>query len=211
MKREFLRLVGAFLLCLTTTPSFAQLSLEEIEASVGDMSDEMARVDALLAEPDQNKRLAAMEMLIKSGNPLYEQRARETGLFSSDKEMQRVALKAILDAGGPFRVEVPVQGLNEEATRVRHWVTRTNNGSLFEGDTKGQFLVYTSAYDEETRCWAFEGNSNKCAFVQSGDHYILRDWSDFEGTIRLSTDGVMIGEGAFGGSDTITFQINLVE
>lgn len=209
MKREFLLLAGVILLGLAATPSSAQLSLDDIEATVGGLSDEMARVDVLLAEPDQNKRLAAMEMLIKSGNPLYAQRARETGLFSSDKEMQRVALKAIFDAGGPFRIEVPVQGLNEDETRVRRWVL-DNQGSLFDGDTKGQFLIYTSAYDEAEKCWKFKGKSY-CAFVQSGDHYVLRDWGNFEGTVRLSTNGLLVGEGAPYGRKTVKFQIDLVE
>lgn len=192
------------------TSAFAQMSLDEIEASVGGMSDEMARVDALLAEPDQNKRLAAMKMLIQSGNPLYESRARETGLFSSEKEMQRVALAAIFDGGGPFRADFSLSGVDEDEAKIRSWIKYVG-GTLFEDGKMGQVTIYTSAYDEERKCWPLKSNENHCAFTPTGDYYVL-DWDmSFRGTLALTTEAVLAGEGAYDGLGTVKLQINLVE
>lgn len=189
----------------------AQMSLDDIEASIGGLSDEMVRVEALLSNEDANKRLAAMDMLIKSGNPDYALRAREMGLFSSDKQMQRRALAAIFDAGGPFRVDIPLQGVDEEKTRIRGYIHDWDTGVLRDNESVGQFLVYLGAFDATKQCWPYRNNKSYCAITPTGNQYVFTDSSTFIGSFVLLPDGTLSGQGSYRDYGSVSFVVNLVE
>ncbi|WIY52340.1 hypothetical protein O9Z70_12840 [Devosia sp. YIM 151766] len=202
--------VFASALMLSVVPALGQFSLDEIEASVGKLSDEMGRVDALLGDTDPNKRLAAMDMLIKSGNADYATRAREVGLFSSDKQMQRRALAAVFDAGGPFRFDIPLTGVAEDATRIRAYIKNWNTGVLRDNESVGQFLLYTAPFDEGKQCWTYK-TSSSCAVTPTGEQYVFTDGSSFVGSFKLMPDATLAGEGSYRGNKTVSFVVNLVE
>lgn len=196
-------------LALSVTGAAAQFSLDEIEANVGSLSDEMTRVDALLGDADPNKRLAAMDMLIRSGNVDYAARAKEVGLFSSDKQMQRRALAAIFDAGGPFRIDVLLQGLDEDKTRAREFV-KGQDGSFRDNDTVGSVLLYTGEYSAELACWPVRKRS-ECAITPTGDHYIVSGYYAFTGSFSLNAEAALTGSANYYNRDTFPIRVNLVE
>lgn len=190
-------------------PAQAQFSLDDIEASIGSLSDEMARVDALLGDTDPNKRLAAMDMLIKSGNVDYATRAKEVGLFSSDKQMQRRALAAIFDSGVPLRIDFPLANVDEDETRVRSMI-KYFDGSVREGSAYGQILLHLGKFDIENTCWTYKGRSD-CAVVPTGDHYVMPSFFYRTGAFRLNASGVLEGDMTYYDNSSFVFTINLVE
>lgn len=211
MKTKTTFLAGlASLLLLCPLAAQAQFSLDEIEASVGSLSDEMARVDALLSDADANKRLAAMDMLIKSGNLDYAKRAKEVGLASSDKQMQRRALTSIFDSGVPMRIDFPLTNVDEGETQVRRMV-QSFDGSVREGDAYAQVLLSLGKFDTENSCWVYKNNSSICAIVPTGEHYVMPKTYGRTGAFRLNSSGVLEGDMTYYDGASFVFTIDLAE
>lgn len=182
---------GAVLAFVLATPAAAQTSLADIKAKLAGKTSELAEVDAMLAAPDKNSRVAAMELLLASGNPVFVQRAKEVGLFSSDPEMQSAALRAIFDAGGPFRVLLDLTTAKEDQTGARTWLS--NYQGAWDSDGKvGSYTFSTRPYSEGKKCWQFLSGSN-CAFTITGTSVSLGDWSNVAGTLTLDSAGSLTG------------------
>jgi len=184
------RIFLTLLSLISPTFALAQTSLDDITSQLESQKSELDEVDALLADPDKNRRIAAMELLLKSGNPVFVSRAKEVGLFSSDPEMQAAALKAIFDAGGPFRLVVDYSGVADKDSGIKEWLSRRGNWD--DTAKTGVFLFTTQPYDPEKKCWRFPDDWS-CAIALSGLTVSLPDWSRAEGIFELSSDGTLSG------------------
>jgi len=128
-------LLVSFLAFASAGSARAQMSIDDIEAAVENGTDELSRVDALLADPDQNRRIAGIQLLLASGNPLYVKRAREAGLLSSDPDMQLAALKATLDAGGGIQMVFDLANLPADALKAWQAVIADYGSMSIDGKT----------------------------------------------------------------------------
>lgn len=186
-----IRLVIAGLLAaLFALPGFAQTTLDEITAQLDSQTSELEQVDALLADPDPNRRIAAMELLLESGNPVFVSRATEAGLFSSDTEMQAAALAAIFDAGGPFKLVIDMTAGSEDETGIKRWIGP--NGSWDEAETEATYIFRTDPYAPEGQCWPVAGE-DRCSIRMSGRTVSINDWRNTAGTFELNASGVLVG------------------
>ena len=61
---------------------------------------------ALLADPDQNVRLSALDEMLKSSDPVMQEIAFESGFASADNAMRAVALRAKLGRIKGFAIEI---------------------------------------------------------------------------------------------------------
>jgi len=199
-----LLLVGASL-----SPATAA-TLADIKAQVEAASGELAEVDALLADPDPNKRLAAIQMLLASDNGTWVKRAKEVGLFSDDAEMQRAVVTAILETGGPFRADITLG--DEKRTGIRQWI-KNHDGNVDEANNVAHVVIKLNAYSAEDKCWPFGPYGNNCAFIPAGETYSLDDWDDANGTVRLDADGALAGllTTRNGQGDSVAIRIPLAE
>ncbi|MBH0239519.1 hypothetical protein [Methylobrevis albus] len=189
MKR-LLAMLTASLMTLVV-PAAAQQTLDEIKKQLSSQKSELDEVDALLAQEDKNLRIAAMELLLKSGNPSFVQRAKETGLFSSDPELQRAAVAAIFEAGGPFRLVADLTTAPEEKTKAKAWLSYVR-GALTVDEKVGTYVFQTGPYDKSKQCWPFKEGRN-CAFTLAGAAISLAEWRGVTGELTLSSDGVLAG------------------
>ena len=171
--------------------ALAQSSLSDITAQLDARASEMAQVEALLADADAGRRLAAMELLIKSGNPVYAKRATEVGIFSSDVELQRAALRAVFDAGGPFRILINYGGSTDEQNGVKSWIG--GEGSWDDTTKRATYIFRTQPFDEKRQCWPFAESSN-CAFRMVGSTVSIDEWSYAVGSFQLDTTGQLVGD-----------------
>lgn len=177
-------------ICLTGSgQANAQSSLDDIEKKLGEKTSELDRVDALLASENRNKRIAAMELLIQSGNPVFVSRAKEVGLFSSDPEMRSKALQAVFEAGGPFRLVIELNGDLEE-NRMGRWLSQ--RGSWDDDAKYGSYTFNVDPFDKKVNCWRFKGY-NSCAIYLTGDTVSLQDWSSASGSLTLGREGKLEG------------------
>lgn len=127
-----------------------QSILDDIEAELGGRAAELEQVGALLSDPDPNRRIAAMELLMQSDDPLYRQRAREFGLFSDDPTLRRTAVHAIFDAGGAFRIEI--DPVDEDSTNIAQFVSGYQ-GSMDSAGTSSVTFLLTPGFDAVNVCW----------------------------------------------------------
>lgn len=195
-------------LIATMIPASAQQTLEEIKQQLSSKKSELDEVDALLAQEDKNLRIAAMELLLKSGNPSFVQRAKETGLFSSDLELQRAAVAAIFDAGGPFRLVADLTFAPEEETKTKAWLSYVR-GALTVDEKIGTFVFQTEPFDKSKKCWPFKEGRN-CAFTLAGAAISLADWRGATGELTLSSEGILVGAlRSTDFSNTIPFPISV--
>jgi hypothetical protein len=192
-----MRIVAAmFALALVPGPIHSQSVLDEIEAAIGSRVDELGRAEALLADPDPARRIAAMEALLESGDPAFVTMAKEVGLFSDDPRLRSAAVRAILDAGGAFRAEFSIPP-GDDVTDIYSWL-KIFNGSWSEDLTRGYFGFVVGPYDEDAQCWTFaEARSrDSCAFRMSGEDVMTGNWSfntSGSAIMRLNDAGALTG------------------
>ncbi|MEO1308145.1 MAG: hypothetical protein AAFV38_09520, partial [Pseudomonadota bacterium] len=99
----------ALLLSLLALPTIAQVSLEELDAAADETDAAMTAVRERLNDPDPDRALAVLEMLITRGDAAQKRLAVRHGLSSTDRAVRATALKAIFDAEPILRaVFVPV-------------------------------------------------------------------------------------------------------
>ena len=170
--------------------AMAQTSLADIQAAVAASSSELDQVDAMLADTDPNRRLAALKLLIASGEPLFVKRAKEVGLLSSDPEMQKVAVAATLDQGGPFRLEIDLSQLEEGSSM--HKLIQDYDGSIDETAKLGRVTFSTLPYDADRKCWP-AADGKVCAIIPTGAAYSLDEWQYGSGSLELQPDGALTG------------------
>lgn len=166
----------------------AQSVLDEIEASIGGRAADLERVETLLSDPDPKRRIAAMEAILKTGDPAFVRKAKEVGLFSADPQLRQIAVKAIFDAGGAFRIDIDAP--SKGSTDTNGLLNRFGGGISPDGSGSIQFVL-TGDYNVENRCWT--GRRGGCSIRQTGDVVHLADWDYTTGNFRLDDSGVLQG------------------
>jgi hypothetical protein len=201
----------AALAILATSPASAQVSLDEIESQLEAGASDLDRVDELLAAEDANRRIAAMEMLLKSGNPLFIRRAQQVGLLSSDPDMQLAALKATLDGGGPLRLEVDLSKLEDDA--LTDWTDFLGDyGTVSVDGTAGVIVFDVAGYSDDLKCHVLTDANNYCFAHISGNNvaFVIEHWSRTRGVARLGPDGALSGELGYDGI-SVPLRVSLID
>ena len=178
----------------------AQLSIDDIEAALAEDNTQLDRVDALLASEDTNKRITAMELLLDSGNALFIKRAKYVGLLSSDPDMRLAALKATLDAGGGWRIELDLSGVKgEDADRWVNSVT-SYTGTIDPSGKHATLLYDLQPFDEDQNCYPYY--SSWCGFRLTGTKLAI-DMANapFIGIVELDTEGRLVGQISIKGNE----------
>ncbi|WP_306120788.1 MULTISPECIES: HEAT repeat domain-containing protein [unclassified Roseitalea] len=205
-------LLVCFWLSLAMSASASSV-LDEIEAQIGERSDELVRAERLLADPDPNRRIAAMEALLRSGDPVFVNKAKEVGLYSDDPRLRAAAIRAVLDAGGPMRAEFEIPADNSELTQIYDWL-RMFKGSWTQDARTGYFSFVVGDFDAEQDCWKWHEGRN-CVFRMSGEKVMTADWSfNIVGTSVMELDDTGTLTGAFlvnGRGTPVTIRIPLID
>ena len=181
-------LLGALAIVATAGVAGAQSVLDEIEASIDGRASELERVEKLLSDSDPKRRIAAMEAILKTGDPAFVRKAKEVGLFSADPQLRQLAVKAIFDAGGPFRIDNDAP--TKDSTKVNEFVVHHGGNIAVDGGGTIQFVL-TGDYNAEHRCWT--NRNGNCSIRQTGDVVHLTDWSYGTGSFKLDDAGVLQG------------------
>jgi hypothetical protein len=206
MRRKLVWLLAISFALTSAVNGMSASSIDDIKAKLGAKKSEIDEVDKLLSDEDRNARIAAMELLLESGNPIFVSRAKEVGLFSSEIEFRTSALKAIFQGGGPLLIKLQLNGDGEKNGGIS-WLKNQKGDWTPDGKT-GQYSFSLSPFDEEAKCWKFLANGN-CAIYLTGDTISLRGWSDASGSLTLGGDGKLIGTFVPGGGKPIPAEIDL--
>lgn len=95
-----LGIITALAGALPALASAQSVSLEEFAAQVDERAQTLGGYRAYLTDPDPNRAMAALEIMLESGEPGLVQMALSEGLYSPNPEMRQIALKAYM-AGKP--------------------------------------------------------------------------------------------------------------
>jgi hypothetical protein len=194
-------------------PAQTQTSIADIAKRINGRADEIAQAERLLRDPDRNKRVAAMEALLKSGDPAFIQVAKAAGLTSSDPIMRAEAVKAVLDAGGTFVAEFTIPADDKDLTKIYDWL-KVFKGSWSDDRRQGFFTFSVGAYNEEQKCWTFLGKNRACVLLMSGESVATGDWNfNITGSAVMQPDetGTLTGSFLVNGQGTpVTIRIPLL-
>lgn len=173
------------------TNTYAQeLSPEDIARMVDDKVSQLNPYQALLNDPDPERSLAAMQIMLDSGDANLQRMALEFGLLSPNTTVKRLAFESWL-------VQEPVISIRFDGSDVKDrdfpgYVRGYYDGNI--SDNIGYWRIGVGGYDNERKCFTFPDNGN--CFVTVNADGIFLTTSYFNGRGSISEEGLLVGSGS---------------
>ncbi|WP_281968343.1 HEAT repeat domain-containing protein [Roseovarius nanhaiticus] len=181
-------LPACFILASVHALAAQTISLDELKAQIEQKVSSEDEFRTLLNDPDPARSIAAMELMMASGDPGLERMAREFGVFSSDPVVRRLAIEAWLKSGPVLNITY--DGSGTESAYFKSYF-QNNKGSV-DGDKRGFTSFPINGYDEANDCYVYAaGNACAMRITDVGPSVFLSDsWSP----LTLGEDGYMRGQ-----------------
>lgn len=196
-------------LCLAPLPVLAQsLTPEQIAAMVDEKVNTPNPYAALLNHADEARGLAAMEVLLKSGDEALVDMALEFGLLSVNSGVRRQALEAFL-AGKPM-LTLRVDGI-ETSGGNRHNFERWMSGdamTLAPGPV-GVWRIPVGDYDSFQRCFTY--TDSEICLASVGSDGVVLNGSSRGGLVALDDGGALSGTATLANIGTVPVEIRLLD
>jgi hypothetical protein len=155
-------IIVALSLLLPSVAGAQSVSLEEFAAQVDERSQTLDGYRSYLTDPDPNRAMAALQIMLESGEPGLVQMALSEGLYSPNPEMRQTALKAYM-AGKPsiglyFDGASVTEELMEEYNHVVTYAYRGGVGPEKQASTS--FKV--GEWSDELGCYLNQNIEGNC-------------------------------------------------
>lgn len=189
-------IIGAMLMAALSASLGAQtLSPAEIRAMVDERAEGLNEYQALLNDPDPVRSIAAMKIMMQSGDWQLERMALEYGIYSTSTAVRRAALEAFFNASPTLEIWIDGSALDEK-----------HDQSYFRGDVSG-FLGSISSgprgflslkvgdFDQENACWIIHSSNNKkgCLVRLSENSVTLELFGRWHNLV-LNDEGELVGQ-----------------
>ena len=185
------RVLTILALLALALPAAGQVTLDELDAAADQTDTAMDEFRARLNDPDPDRALAVLQLLVTKGDANQRRLAIRHGLQSTDRAIQATTLRAILDSGPVLRaVFDPVSA---EPT-VHFGRTINGAGGVLDATGSGSVTFRITGFDEAEDCWTHT-QWNTCLLRMRGDEISLLFGSSW-GTYRLNGSGQLVGEQA---------------
>lgn len=187
----------SFLVIFAFAASSASLQAQsmtaaEILAEVDKKVSGQNEYHALLNDPDPARSLAAMEIMMGSGDTALERLALEYGLYSPNPVVQRTAIDAYFASQPTLNVYFDAGNSNSD---WRFYKTLTQGGGSILQDGTGFLTVDVGAYDNEQQCYMQKtGEKCRARVTDAGVSFLF--WDNWFIT-KLNDQGELVGAGAF--------------
>lgn len=191
------------------TLAFAQsLTPEEIEAMVNQRISDLNPYQALLNDPDPARSLAAMKIMLESGDDALERMALEYGLVSPNPTVKRTALEGFLTTN-PI-LSIRFDGANVKDSSYPSVIKNSWNGTL-TSDATGYWRIAVGGYLDDKRCFANTYRTSECFITVNSDGIFLTpDYMNGRGTV--SDSGALIGQATLARvEDVVPFSVQLID
>jgi hypothetical protein len=166
------------------------VSLEELDLHMEERDRQLDAFEARLNDPDREKALAAMKLLIEKGDPEQRRLAIRHGLYSPDLATRSTVLRAILDSNPSLVIHI--NPLQEEPSTYYFREIKAWSGSL-QVDNSASILMKIAGYDAKEDCWIYKwGASSPCGARLTADVVSLNfggSWSQY----TLNAQGELVG------------------
>ena len=166
------------------------LSAADIKAQVDQKVAGLNEYQMLLNDPDPQRAMAAMRIMLDSKDPDLVRMALSYGIFSPNPAVRRTALEAFLASGPALRVTVDGSGANDPKDFA--YFVKSLGGTI---DEKGMaFLsLLVGAFDAEQNCYLL-ADTKGCVFRLSDAGQALMLWNTWW-SLELGADGHLVGTG----------------
>ena len=182
-----MRFKPAYLFILSTTLFNSTVNAESLADKIKKRAGEIAEVKALLNDPDQNTRAAALDVMLKSDDTAMREIAYSTGFNSADDSIRAITLRNKLNETDSFTMYFT---LPENADESLKKIYNSFGGSLTllfieYNEQTGKFKTVST--ENESKTYAKPGNVSGLTFtfntrVCSGT-LSLNEESELEGIV----------------------------
>lgn len=179
-----LGLLGATANAQTMTP---EEILAQIEAKVSAQNP----YQALLNDPDPDRSLAAMEVMIESGDPQLGQLAVEFGMLSANPEVRRTALHGIMSTQPVLTLVL--DGTEIENSNFDNTIQRFLAGSV-SGENVGFAPIAFGPWNPEESCYIYRA-ANACGLTVNAQGFFLKIQDTASVQLNFVEDGSLAGSG----------------
>ncbi|HAR52151.1 MAG TPA: hypothetical protein DCS45_09790 [Roseovarius nubinhibens] len=164
------------------------LSAAEIAAMVDERMGSVDEYAELLNDPDPDRSLAAMQIMIGLEDAQISRMALQHGLTSTSPGVRKAALKAYLDTGPILNIYIDGSSLDREN------LTSAINQQSGTVDSSGTaFLSYkVGGFDAENGCYDFHVNASYCLLTLSESNVSMNLWSRWT-SMTLNAEGNLVG------------------
>lgn len=189
MKRMLSGVCGAILLLCAGLVAAQTQSAADIRKLVDKRVESLNEYQQLLADPDPQRALAAMQIMLESDDAVLQRMALDYGIYSPTPAVRSTALDALLKTMPALRVTLDGSGLKgddfqKEVVHVGGSVTK---------DGKGFFSKHVGPFDAERGCYLEKGH-NRCLFRHSDAGAAILLWNNWW-PLQLAADGHLVGSG----------------
>lgn len=185
-------------LCLAATPLTAQsLTPEELRALVDERVSQQNPFEELLNDPDPARSLAAMEIMLESGDSDLVRMALEFGLLSTDSTVKRTALESYLRSK-------PVLSFRFDGSEIESsWFDSQMKGSDATMTTEriGYWRMPVGEYDADKLC--YKHTTHDTCFISVSPDGLLWQTTNSRVTGRFT-----IGDGGYLEGSTVLQNID---
>lgn len=152
--------VSLAILLAATGPGAAQVTLEEADEVMNSRNTKLQAFQDRLNDPDPEKALSILKLLIVKGDADQRRMAIRHGLQSTDSALRATTVRAILDSGPTL-----VMKFDPVAEEPDGYYTRAiaqANGIVAE-DSSTEVVRNISGYDEKQECWFYKSGTTRPA------------------------------------------------
>lgn len=194
-------------------------SSETANAQTPTAAELLARIDekvaaqnpyqALLNDPDPQRSLAAMEVMLESGDPTLIKMATEFGLLSPNPQVQRVALHGIMSTQPVLTLRL--DGTEIESPNFKNSIQQWLKGSVTD-EKLGYAPIGFGEWSEANSCYVTKVDK-ACGMTMTSDGTFLKIGNTTASVqLNLGADGVLTGSGfLYNVPDPVPMTIRLLE
>lgn len=155
----FKKLSALSLILAATTAPAQELTPDQLRAMIDARANTASPVMAMLNDPDPIRSLAAVEVMIESGDPQLAQMAIDFGLISAAPEVRRAAFIGFLGQRPTLLLTLTVPE-NADENFAERFVKSTNGAIL--GTDRATYSVNVGPFSEEWNCYLLTA-TERCA------------------------------------------------
>jgi hypothetical protein len=166
------------------------LSVGDITKMVDEAQNANNEYRTLLNDPDPERALLAMQVMIEQGDADLQKIALDHGLYSTDASVRRVALESFFRSK-PF-LAITADGkaaMEADENALKIYVERA--GGTVDPSGKVSLNHLMGDFDDKQNCFVYEGGNHCMVRISDATvsfrHHEL--WSD----LTLGTDGILTG------------------
>lgn len=187
--------IAAFIALVALAGSDAKaqsISIDELKAQVDQAVGARGEYHDLLSDPDPARAMAAMELMMGSGDPTLMRMAVENGIFSSNPAVRATALKAFLTAKPTVSAFLTIG--EEFDDNQRTWVIgqAVRIGGSVSPDNIAYFSLRVGDYDTEQDCYMNSDARQGCLFRVNDQTVSFRIFDTWN-ALLLEETGELVG------------------